>query len=91
MDNGAVEELKLQPTEEGSSCLKGNLPPEKNPQYSNQGVLDPAPFFPNRKETLRNVSYNQILAEGHSKSVLYNSLSNTEQFYFIFLRRRAAL
>jgi hypothetical protein len=81
MDNGTVEEPKMQPAEEGSSCFKGNLPPEKKPQYSNQGVFDLAPTFPNRKETPKNVSYNQILAEGHSRSVLY-SLSNIEQSFF---------
>ena len=74
MDNRAVEEPKLQSAEEGSSYLKGNLPPEKSPRYSNQAVLDLAPTFPNRKETPRNVSYNQILVEGHSRSVLYHSV-----------------
>ena len=64
MDNGTVEEPKLQPAEEDVSCLKeleGNLPPEKKPRYPNQGVPDLAPTFPNRKEALKNVSYNQFL------------------------------
>ena len=89
MDNNAIEEPKPQSSEETSSSLKGNLSSEKNPQYSYQAVLDLAPTFPKWKETPRNVSYNQILAEGHSRSVLYHSLSNIE--LFSPLRRHSAL
>ena len=82
MDSRAVEEPRMQPIQERSNCLKGNLPPERNSEHSNQAVLDLDPKIPNRKEAPRNVGFNQLFAEGHSRSVLYHFLSNHDKPLF---------
>ena len=61
MDNGIVEEPQLQLTQESSSRLKGNLPPENVPH---------AITFPQPQS--RNVSYKQIPAEKRISKFLYS-------------------